>query len=133
MADSCDFEIKDKMREKLDLILADWYQWAKGYKHVGGINSSPIFRSAKSSRGWDSTSDICAQEVDSATMEAVDFNVSEMEPIPRTAIGIHARNLATGYAVWSSARLPTDPVQRTEILIAAKVDLIQRLTVAGVL
>lgn len=125
--------MKNETNQLLDSILADWHNWSRGYQHVGGINSSPIFRSAKSSRGWDSTSDICAQEVDSATMEAVDFNVSEMEPIPRTAIGIHARNLATGYAVWSSARLPTDPVQRTEILIAAKVDLIQRLTVAGVL
>lgn len=125
--------MKSETNQLLDSILADWHCWSRGYQHVGGINSSPMFRNAKASRGWDSTSDICAQEVDSATMEAVDFHVGEMDPQPRTAIGLHARNLVTGYTVWSSARLPSDPVQRTEILIAAKRDLMARLNNAGVM
>ena len=43
------------------------------------------------------------------------------------------RNLYTGRSVWVSARLPTDPAQRTAVLVEARSALMARLVRAGVL
>lgn len=71
--------------------------------------------------------------VDAESMEAVNFHVFELPPDQRTAIQLHARNLATGRCVWTSARLPQDPMARAEILQAAKEALGAKLSEAGIL
>lgn len=92
-----------------------------------------MFKSAKSPRGWDSTHDLVDDELEGDRMEAIDFHISEMPPIQRTALQINARNLATGFQVWSSVRLPLDPIERAVILIHARVALRLRLHRSGVL
>ena len=116
----------------LDDLLKSWHQWAKGYQHVGGINSSPMFRDAKTSRGWDTLDVIVDETIDSCRMESINFHVFELQPDHRTAIQLNARNLATGVSVWNSPRLPQDPQARVVLVIEARSRLLRRLLSAGV-
>ena len=124
------------MRDESDSILSDlliqWHKWACGYKHVGGINSSPMFKNAKTSKGWDSLDQIADDAIDAARCEAIDFHVMQLEPNHRTVLQIKARNLATGHSVWASQRLPTDAEERAILLLEAQNQLLRRLLAAGV-
>jgi len=116
----------------LNDVLVSWHKWACGYQHVGGINSSPMFRDAKTSKGWDSLSDITDDTLSAATCEAVDFHVMQLAPMYRTALQLKARNLATGLSVWNSPRLPACAEERAIVLIEACNLLTRRLLGAGV-
>lgn len=125
------------MKNDLDTIINDllvrWHCWACRYQYVGGINSSPMFRDAKTSKGWDSITDIVDSEIDHGTMAAVNFHVMELPPIYRTVLQIQARNLHTGVSVWSSPRLPQDPEERTIVVIEGRNQLAKKLFASGVI
>lgn len=123
----------ESIRYALDALLSDWHQWAKGFSIVGQHGTAPMFNGLVSSKQWDSESDVIDGSLHHSQMETVDFHISELIPIHRTAIGINARNLVTGYSVWTSARLPTDLEQRAIILRDARNILQKRLTDAGIL
>jgi len=123
----------NQTQRTLDDLLCAWHKWAKGYQHVGGINSSPMFRDTKTSRGWDTVADIVDGEIHHSVMESIDFNVMQLEPDYRTALQLQARNLATGYSVWNSPRLPNDIESRAQLLGLARMALILRLVSAGVM
>lgn len=114
-------------------ILSRWHSWAKGYKANQQTPRDPIFRDAKSGRGWDSTDEIIEDEVMSSQMEAVDFQVSEMKDPHRAAIYVLARNLSTGRNVWLSPRLPQDPLERGQVVYDARMQLTKRLMACGVM
>ena len=124
--------MNDDSRQLFDQLLIEWHHWARGYKHVGDINSSPMFNHSKSPRGWDTVSDIIEHEIDGGRMASVNFHVFELPPIQCTAIQINARNLATGRNVWTSARLPTDLQARAVLLAEARSALMVKLIAAGV-
>jgi len=117
----------------LNDLLAAWHRWACGYRHAAGVGSSPMFREATTSRGWDTVADIVDSEIEGSRMETVNFHVMELEPPYRTALQIQARNLFTGRAVWSSPRLPNDIEERAVILLEARNILLKRLLAAGVI
>jgi len=117
----------------LNDVLVSWHKWACGYKHVGGINSSPMFRDAKTSKGWDSLSDITDDTLSAATCEGVNFHIFELRDTYRTALQIYARNLVSGVSVWSSARLPSNSEERAILLLEAKNALMRRLLGAGII
>lgn len=116
----------------LDDILSQWHAWSKGYR-MGQQGACPMFRQARSPRGWEDSSDITASDVHQSTMETVDFQVGEMRDPHRAAIYAHARNLHTGRAVWSSPRLPSDPQERAVVMTEAQNLLLRRLMSAGVI
>jgi len=124
--------MNDDTDNLLNDLLCQWHRWACGYKHVGGINSSPMFRNAKTSKGWDSLEQIADDSIDAARCESVDFHVMQLEPSHRTALQLQARNLVTGLSVWSSPRLPVDLEERTVLLMEARNKLLRRLVGAGV-
>ena len=117
----------------LDDLLAAWHKWARRQQPPGAIKACPMFKCAKSPRGWDSTHDLVDEELEGDRMEAIDFHVGEMPPIQRAALQINARKLATGHHVWFSARLPSDPLERAVILLDARAALVVRLNRSGVL
>jgi hypothetical protein len=125
--------MKNETRYMLDSLLSEWYQWAKGFNPLGSHSTAPMFQGLTSSRQWDSESDVLDADLHNSQMETVDFHITELCPEHRTAIGIHARNLATGKHVWTSARLPLDLQERQELLGRARQDLTRRLIAAGVL
>jgi len=117
----------------LDELLEQWHRWAKGYHHVGGINTSPMFREVKSGRQWDTVDEIISSDLVHSQMEALDSIIMQLRDIYRTSLQLQARNLHTGNAVWFSARLPADPKERAAILGEARAALTVKLQSAGVL
>jgi hypothetical protein len=120
-------------------LLSRWHNWGRNYKANQQSPKDPIFRDAKSGRGWDSTDDIIEDELMGSTMEAIDFQVSEMpddiekgQPY-RSAIYVLARNLSTGRSVWLSPRLPKDPLERGAVVAEARRLLTRRLMDCGVM
>ena len=118
---------------RLDSVLCEWHRWAKGFQMVAAHGACAMFAGVKSSRQWDSENEALDGSLHNSEMKTVDFHIGEMEPMHRTAIGIHARNLSTGRSVWTSARLPADLEQRQLILREARNILTKRLTADGVL
>ena len=125
--------MKDDTNELLSAILCDWHRWACGYKHVGGINTSPMFREVKTGRQWDTVDDIIDSDIEHSRMDALDHIIMGLMPTHRTAIQIQARNLHTGRSVWTSARLPSDLEQRLRVLAEARAALLGKLRDAGVM
>jgi hypothetical protein len=119
--------------DTLDDLLISWHRWAKGYAYVSDLHGSPMFNHCKSPRGWDSVQDIVEHEIDAPRMLTVNFLIFELPSVWCTAIQIHARNLATGKAVWTSARLPADITQRQIILREARDALTKKLVGACIL
>ena len=119
--------------EMLNGLLCDWHRWATGYQHVGGINTSPMFRETKAGRQWDTVDQIIDQDIEHSRMEAIDHIIMALEAVHRTALQIQARNLYTGRSVWSSVRLPASAEERALVLIAARATLITKLQKAGIL
>lgn len=119
--------------EILNDILSRWHSWAKSYKANQQTARDPIFRNAKSGRGWDHTDEIIEDEIHGSMMEAVDFQVSEMADPYRSTIHVLARNLSTGRNVWLSPRVPQDPMERAEIVAKARNLLTARLMNVGVM
>lgn len=125
--------MRDDSRYILDDWLARWHQWGRNYKANQQTPRDPVFRDVRSGRGWDSTDDIIEDELMGSTMEAIDFQVSEMKDPHRTAIYMLARNLSTGRSVWLSPRLPQDPLERATIVAEARNQLTARLMNCGVM
>lgn len=125
--------MKDDTNEILSALLCDWHRWACGYKHVGGINTSPMFREVKTGRQWDTVDEIIDSDIEHSRMDALDHIIMGLIPTHRTAIQIQARNLHTGRSVWTSARLPADLEQRLKVLAEARAALLCKLRDAGVM
>lgn len=125
------------MRNDSDVILSDllarWHAWGKSYKPNQQTPRDPIFRDAKTSRGYDTTDEIIEDELMGSTLETIDFQVSEMKDPHRTAIYFLARNLYTGRSVWLSKRLPEDALERGTIIAEARNILTKRLMSCGVM
>jgi hypothetical protein len=125
-------------KDILDTLLRDWHEWQKGYSPVPTCSADPMFRNAKSSKGWDSTSDVIQDELHGSTMETIEAQVAELPDIPKTqpyrsAIYAIARNLHVGANVWSNPRLPADQLERGVVIMEARNLLTKRLIAAGVL
>ena len=124
--------MKTKANNILNDLIVEWWRWSKGWTGVAGYNTCAMFHDVKSSRQWDSETDVLDGSLHNSQMKAVDFHIGELDATHRTAIQIQARNLATGASVWRSPRLPTDPNELAKVITEAKLALLKRLDVAGV-
>lgn len=125
--------MKDESRYFLDDLLADWFKWSNAYQAVAAHGASAMFTGVRSSRQFDSENDVIDAGLHNGKMESIDFHINQLIPLHRTALGMQARNLSTGYQVWKSARLPDDVAQRAAILGEARGLLMARLIGAGVM
>lgn len=125
--------MRDDSSQILDDLLSRWHSWAKGFAICPQPSADPMFRNAKSSRGWDTEGEIIDGELNASTMEGLDFEVGEMADPHRSAIYANARNLASRHTVWSSPRLPTDPAERAILVLEARNMLTKRLLRAGIM
>lgn len=117
----------------LDDLLSRYHHWAKGFIPVPVCGADPMFRNAKSGKGWDSTSDVIEDELNGKTMQAIDFHIGEIADPHRAALYVLARNCYTGRNVWMSPRLPKDPIERGVVVAEARSRLTRRLMAAGVM
>lgn len=124
--------MKDETNEILNDMLCQWFRWASGYQHVGGVNSSPMFRECRSNhRQWASLEEVANE--DKSQLEYMDAVIMSLCDVYRTALQLQARNLCTGKSVWTSVRLPKDEAMRAHLLADARTALIVRMRVDGVI
>jgi hypothetical protein len=124
----------DGVEEKLNDLLSRWHHWASQFTVVAGYyTSSAGMLQFRASRQYDSENGALDQEVENKTMAAVDWCIDRVRQPYRTALAINARNLCTGASVWTSARLPTDSMQRALLVAEARSLLARQLDGRGVL
>ena len=124
----------------LDGLLDEWHRWSAGYSASPASGACAMFKAAKSPKHWDTTADIDDAAIQSDTMAAMDFAIlgdkrgqgGLQEPY-RAAICVYARNLAVKLSVFTSPRLPSDPLERAKITGDAIGLLVKQLKIAGVM
>jgi hypothetical protein len=120
--------------EILDDLLSRWHHWQLGAVVARGFSShSMVVGEFKSSRQYDDANGALWDDEETEIMKAVQAQVEELAPQYRAAIYAQARGLHSGFMVWSSPRLPSDPVERDQIIRAARAALVVRLVNAGVM
>lgn len=118
----------------LDDLLCRWHAWAstKPAQDVGYPTTNATCRLYRTSRQYDDSNGALDGDLDARIMEAVDSAIDQLSSVHRSAIHAHARNLASGYEVWSNPRLPTDQAERAALVDAARAQLMSHLRGLGV-
>lgn len=136
MSDLLDIEHESIASEDATLndLLSRWHTWASDERTAEGYPTvSPACKQYRASRQYDSDNGAFDQDRENSTMEAFDHCVQSVHQPHRTALAINARNLATGFSVWRSPRLPEDELQRALMVSDARAMLVVVLRVEGVM
>lgn len=118
-----------ELDEILNDLLSRWHWWATHFLYGQGFyNAQPYAHMAPPLHGdtWDAP-EVRDQHAENAELAEVDAAINELPQPHRTAVWINARNLCTGAAVWSSARLPADPIERAQLVVDARALLVVQL------
>lgn len=127
-------EAVQTIEASLDALLIIWHTWSSADQVGQGYPSeAPGCKLYRVSRQYDTDNGALDGEVDAALGAAVDALVNQMQDPYRTAIHINARNLKTQVSVWSSGRLPFDPVERARIVAEAREQIARKLQAHGLL
>lgn len=125
---------RDDQSVILDSLLCEWHQWAQATRHVIGFNRrSLVAGDYRTSRQYDDANGALDDALDDFRMRQVDFEVTQMADPRRSAIYANARALVLGVVVFMHPRLPSDRVQREQVINEARAELVRRLVSAGVL
>lgn len=118
----------------LDALLVIWHRYSSGYRfgraYPGTAAGCEQYRP---SRQYDSENGAMDSDADASLAGAVDCLVQKMVDPYRNAISINARNLSNGLSVWSSPRLPFDPVERSRIIHQARQQMTKLMQAEGLL
>lgn len=126
------------MQSDIDTILNDllvrWHRHSKGYQLGKGYPSSDTAcRGHRASRQYDDSNGALDSALEDTIMEGFDAAIGRVPQPWNTALQFQARNMATGHAVWTSPRLPADPMERGVLLMEARNKLLRELSRDGVL
>lgn len=124
--------MRDESDAILDDLLSRWHGFCRGYQ-PGEHSANPMFKDSLRGKGEQTIEAIAEDQLWAGVFKAMDFHVSQMEEPFRTAIYLNARNCYTGRSVWQSPRLPTDVIERAEIVAKARSQIRTRLQLAGVM
>lgn len=98
------------MRDEIEELLEDWYDWQRSYSaKLGYERASSACRGYQA--GWRESADladIADERARRMTCEAVEACVSRLDLRARVAIQTEMRDRFSGSRVWSSIRLPGD-------------------------
>lgn len=117
----------------LNSLLVQWHRWGtrcsmgKGYP-----TRDATCRGARASRQYDDDNGALDAAIDDSVMESFDAAAYRVHQPWLTALQFQARNMATA-AVWTSPRLPTDPMERAVLTLEARNRLMKELARNGIL
>ncbi|WP_157639449.1 hypothetical protein [Burkholderia ubonensis] len=96
------------MRDEIDELLEDWYDWQQSYRPKTGYGRvSSAFRDHRARwQDSDDLADIAQERARKAVCEAIEACVSQLDLRARVAIQTEMRNRFSGAKTWSSIRLP---------------------------
>lgn len=116
----------------LDDLLRQWHLWSiRDHLRLGYPEVSPACALYRASRQYDDQNGALDTDAHCERMQMVDTCIYSLADPWRTAVCINARNLATGRAVWASARLPQDTAERAAVAAEARGMLARRLQADG--
>lgn len=120
---------------KLDELLIAWHQWQRSYRPSKGYaGSDATCRDYQTPTHWDWRNGALDGRVDGLQAKAVNEAMGRVPDSPQrwhTALSIQARNLASGYAVWSSPVLPRNRHELDTLIIEARSKALIELQRAG--
>lgn len=118
----------------LDDILSRWHHWRSGFRVERGHDSeSAGLSDYVTSRQYDDQNGALDDAIEDDIMTAVDAVIDNMAPSYQLVLQVQARALYVGVFVFNSPRLPQSRALRDELQRVARVELISRLTAAGIL
>lgn len=110
--------------DALDELLRAWHlHEVRTPPETGWYVESPSCKQYRASRQYDAENGALDDDMRARMLREVGYVIERMADPWRAAIYAHARNLATGQAVWVSPRLPQDATARAVILGEARVRL----------
>lgn len=115
----------------LNDLLQDWHNASKSEPLVAERTECVTFAHHASNRGAMFEHEIAEDSLESTRLAAIQFHVDQLSPEHRTALQFEARNLNARVKVWRSVRLPADPAERDNLVMAAKAELMRRLLADG--
>lgn len=115
----------------LDSLLQDWHNASKSEPLVAERTECVTFAQHASNRGAMFEHEIAEDSIEGIQLAALQKCMDELSPEHRTALQFEARNLNARVKVWRSVRLPADPVERDNLVKAARAELMRRLAVDG--
>lgn len=116
----------------LDDLLERWHVWKAAYRATrswAGANAT--CRDATSGMLYDRETGALDAGIEKTIMQGFDEIVDSVPQPWNTALQMQARNLATGYEVWHSPRLPASREEREVLLLEARNKLMTALAKAG--
>ncbi len=126
--------LRNPVDANLDYMLAGWHRWKSEQGHAQGYKPGGIARYAESSNHWDWLNGAEDDRAEEQMMRGFDEAIDTIPDEPRRwrlALCFEARNLSTGFTVWSSPRLPQDPGERETLVLEARNKLLQKLHRSG--
>ncbi len=117
--------------EILNDILSRFHHYMDAFRPTRGNGVNPMFRDTPRPRGGQTVDALLEDDAERGQMQAVEFAVGNMADPYRTAIYMLARNCYTGRNVWISNRLPSDALERAQIVGKARTILTEKLMQAG--
>ena len=126
--------MQNDIQDLLSSMLADWHNWSHHTRERSGPpGKAPVFGQSRSNSQYDWENGLESDAIDRRIMQGFD-NAAQRVPQPwLTALQFEARNLAVGYEVWTSPRLPADPQEREVLILEARNRLLKELARDGVL
>lgn len=107
--------------DALDELLRAWHlHEVRTPPETGWYVESPSCKQYRASRQYDAENGALDDDMRARMLREVGYVLERMRDPWRAAIYAHARNLATGLAVWNSPRLPRDPTARAIVLVEAR-------------
>lgn len=118
----------NEVSEQVEELLLTWHYWMQAHRpYLGAPRVSPGFAHADSTDVYDDGDDRDAK-INRYQAEQVNVCIDELCFEHRLVIGVHAKNKASGVAVWRNPRLQyLSPEARHAAYQEAKVALTQRL------
>ena len=99
----------------------------------GYASFSPAVGRYLVSRQYDDDNGALYDDEDRDLVDKVEHAILQIPEPGRSALYAQARSLCLGMSAFTSPRLPADPAERAKILDAARNELMQRLSAAGML
>jgi hypothetical protein len=130
----------DPAQLRLSEMLADWHNWSRHTAARSGLPGRAAgFGQSRSNSQFDWESGIESELVDKRIMEGFDAAIERIrqrnlhtQPLLFTALQFEAKNLAVGYRVWTSPRLPKGE-ELAILIMEARNTLLRELARDGVI
>lgn len=125
---------QQEINEALNDLLRRWHAHCLGYTPGKSYPSGDaVCRSTSTASHWDWWNGSMDAAVEKKIIEGFDGVMWNIPQPYLTALQFQARNLYTGKQVWTSPRLPLDPMERGVLLMEARNILLKGLARAGIM